>query len=53
MKLSEKYIKEYQQRKPAPLRLYKKPMSEERYALYATVVLLIILGIGIWGFVIG
>ena len=50
MKLSEKYLKEHLERKPPPLP--KKRMTEERYALYASLVMLAILGIGVLGFVL-
>ena len=50
MKLSEKYLKEHLERKP-PF-LPKKRMTEERYALYASLVMLAILGIGVLGFML-
>ena len=51
MKLSEKYLKEHLERKPPPLPT-KTPMKEERYALYTSLVMLAILGIGVLGFVL-
>ena len=50
-KLSEKYLTEHYKRKPPLLR--KTPMREEKFALYASIVMLIILGIGVLGFAIG
>ena len=49
-KLSEKYLTEHYKRKPT---LLKTPMREEKFALYASIVMLIILGIGVLGFAIG
>ena len=49
-KLSEKYLTEHYNRKPP---LLKTPMREEKFALYASIVMLIILGIGVLGFAIG
>ena len=51
MKLSEKYLKEHLERKP-PFLPTKTPMKEERYALYTSLVMLAILGIGVLGFVL-
>ena len=49
-KLSEKYLTEHYKRKPP---LLKTPMREEKFALYASIVMLAILGIGVLGFAIG
>ena len=50
-KLSEKYLTEHYNRKPPPL--LKTPMREEKFALYASIVMLAILGIGVLGFALG
>jgi len=52
-KLSEKYLTEHYNRKPPPIPVTKTPMREERFAMIASVVMLIILGIGVLGFAIG
>ena len=52
-KLSEKYLTEHYKRKPPPIPVTKTPMREERFAMIASVVMLIILGIGVLGFAIG
>ena len=49
-KLSEKYLTEHYKRKPP---LLKTPMREEKFALYASIVMLAILGIGVLGFALG
>ena len=36
-----------------PIPVTKTPMREEKFAMYASVVMLIILGIGVLGFVMG
>ena len=51
-KLSEKYLTEHYKRKPPPIPVTKMPMREERFAMIASVVMLIILGIGVLGFAI-
>ena len=52
-KLSEKYLTEHYKRKPPPLPITKTPMREEKFALYASIVMLAILGIGVLGFALG
>ena len=52
-KLSEKYLTEHYKRKPPPIPVTKTPMREERFAMIASVVMLIILGIGVLGFALG
>ena len=52
-KLSEKYLTEHYKRKPPHLTITKTPMREEKFALYASIVMLAILGIGVLGFAIG
>ena len=47
--LSKEYLKEHLERKPPPLPI--KRMTEERFALYASLVMLAILGIGVLGFI--
>ena len=49
-KLTEKYLTEHYNRKPP---LLKPPMREEKFALYASIVMLAILGIGVLGFALG
>ena len=52
-KLSEKYLTEHYKRKPPPIPVIKTPMREEKFALYASIVMLAILGIGVLGFALG
>ena len=52
MKLSNRYLTEHYKRKPPPIPVTKTPMREEKFAMIASVVMLVILGLGILSFVI-